>query len=133
MLAASNQHLSVLTKLIDYGEKADQVDFNGNNIFHLIAMSDFENDSSQKNLEYDQKNRNEFLVIKNLISKGILLDSLNNEGETALIIAVKKENILKIKNFLELGASAKILTPDGESALTLAKTSGNVEVLNLLK
>ena len=73
------------------------------------------------------------LINKNLITKDIILNSLNNDGDSALMIAVKKGNLAIIKKLLELGASSKILTPDGESALTLAKTSGNVEVLNLLK
>ena len=73
------------------------------------------------------------LINKNLIPKDIILNSLNNDGETALMIAVKKGHVAMIKKLLELGASPKIVTPDGESALTLAETSGNVEVLNILK
>jgi len=133
LLAASNQHLSVLSKLLDTGEKTDQVDFNGNNIWHLIAMSDFANDNTQKSLESEHKKEDELLIMKNLMPRGIILDSLNNNGETALMIAVKKGNVKIIKNLLELGASVKILAPNGESALTLAKTSGNVEVLILLE
>ena len=133
LLAASNQHLSVLTKLLDSGEQPDQIDFNGNNIWHLIAMSDFANDNSKKNFESEQKKDPELIITKNLIPRGIILDSLNKDGESALMIAVKKGNLAIIKKLLELGASSKILSPDGESALTLAETSGNVEVLNLLK
>ena len=71
--------------------------------------------------------------MQDLISRGIILESLNNNGETALMIAVKKGRIQKIKELLELGASPNTMTPNGQSALTLAETSGNVEVLNLLK
>ena len=61
------------------------------------------------------------------------MDSINNDGETALIIAVKRENLELVKILLNLGASPDILTPDGENALSLAETSGNIEVLNLLR
>ena len=46
LLAASNNHLRVLSKLIDFGEKANQIDLNGNGIWHLIAMSDFANENN---------------------------------------------------------------------------------------
>ena len=49
------------------------------------------------------------------------------------MIAVKRENLELVKIMLNLGASPDIFTPDGENALSLAETSGNIEVLNLLR
>ncbi len=71
--------------------------------------------------------------MKDLVSLGISLDSKNNNGETALMIAVKRENLDLVKIMLNLGASPDIFTSDGENALSLAKTSGNIEILNLLR
>ena len=61
------------------------------------------------------------------------MDSINNEGETALILAVKRENLELVNIMLNLGASPDIITPDGDNAQSLAETSGNIEVLNLLR
>jgi len=73
------------------------------------------------------------MIMHELISRGVLLDSLNSAGETALMIAVKREKVRTIKSLMELGASPDIQTPDGETALTLAKTSGNDELVKLLR
>ena len=61
------------------------------------------------------------------------MDSINNDGETALMKAVKRENLKLVKIFLKLGASPDITTASGENALSMAKTTGNIEVLNLLR
>jgi len=68
-----------------------------------------------------------------LTSRGIILDALNNDGETALMISAKRGKMKLVNNLLELGASDKILTPEGESALTLAEAFGNHEVAKLLR
>jgi len=49
------------------------------------------------------------------------------------MIAVKREKVRTIKSLMELGAFPDIQTPDGETALTLAKTSGNDELVKLLR
>ena len=61
------------------------------------------------------------------------MDSINNDGETALMIAVKRENLELVKLLKNLGASPYIYTPNGENALSLAETSGNIEILKLLR
>ena len=71
--------------------------------------------------------------MKELISQVISLESINNDGETALMIAVKRENLELVKIMLNLGASPDIFKPDGDNALSLAEASGNIEVLNLLR
>ena len=68
-----------------------------------------------------------------MIQNIIPLDSLNNKGETALIIAVNREEVSKIKKLLSIGASPKKLTPEGKSSLKIAESNGNVKILNLLK
>ena len=83
--------------------------------------------------EIVKKDTENLNLMKGLISQGISLDSINNDGETALMIAVKRENLKLVKILLKLGASPDIFTPDGETALSLAKKSGNIDVLDLLR
>ena len=71
--------------------------------------------------------------MKKLFSQGISLDSINNDGETALMLAVKRENLELVKIMLNLGASPDISTLDGDNAISLAEKSGNIEILNLLR
>ena len=103
---------------------------NYNNSIEIIKKN-------SKKLKSEKKvkifNMSAFNLMKVLISQGISLDSINNDGETALMIAVKRENLELVKILLNLGASPEIITPDGENALSLAETSGNIEVLNLLR
>ena len=46
--------------LLDYVEITDQLDFNGNSIWLLIAMSEFSNDGEQKDLEPAEKIENDW-------------------------------------------------------------------------
>ncbi len=133
LLAASNNHLSVIKNLLGYIEKTNHSDLNGNSIWHLIAMSDFSNDGEQKDLEASKKIENDFLIMKNFVDRGIILDSFNNNGDTALMIAVKSGIVTKIKKFLALGALSNKSNSKGESAISYAETSGNLEILSLLK
>ena len=68
-----------------------------------------------------------------LISRGVLLDTFNSAGETALMIAAKHGKMKLVRNLLELGASHKILTPEGNSAFTFATASGKNELAKLLR
>ncbi len=133
LLAASNNHFLVVKQLRDAGQNGNQVDSNGNGIWHLMAMSDVDKESGQIKLDLQQKDQDTTAIMKELISLGILLDTFNNEGKTALIIAAKQGKAKIVKNLLELGASTEILTPEGESALTLAEAAGHNEVIKLLR
>ena len=80
-----------------------------------------------------KKDKENFNLMKELISQGVSLDSINGDGETALMIAVKRENLKLVKILLRLGASTDITTPGGENAFSLAEASGNIDVLKLLR
>ena len=133
MLAATNNHLSVVKQLVDAKKNGKQTDSNGNGIWHLMALNYGQKDREAVSSKMVKKDKDDFNLMKELILQGISLDSINNEGETALMIAVKKENLELIKILLNLGASPDIFKPDGDNALSLAETSGNIEVLNLLR
>jgi len=133
LLAATNNHLSVVIQLLDAGQKGDQKDSNGNGIWHLIAMSDVENEDSDSSYGSGQKEQSTTIIMHELITRGVLLDTLNSAGETALMIAVKRGKVKTLKILLELGASPDVQTPDGESALTLAEASGKDELVKLLR
>ena len=133
LLAATNKHLSVVKHLVNAKQNSKQTDSNGNGIWHLIAMSYAQKNTEVLSTKIVKKNKDNFNLMKELISQGISLDSINNDGETALMIAVKRENLELVKLLKNLGASPYIYTPNGENALSLAETSGNIEILKLLR
>jgi len=57
LLAASNNHLSLVVQLLDAGQKWDQKDTHGNGIWHLMAMSDVEIEESETQLRFRPKRR----------------------------------------------------------------------------
>ena len=133
LLAATNNHLPVLKQLVNAKQNVEQTDSNGNCIWHLIALIDGQKNTEVDSAEITKKDKDNLNLMKERSSHGISLDSINYNGETALMLAVKRENLKLVKILLKLGASPDIITPSGENALSLAKTSGNIEVLNLLR
>ena len=133
LLAATNNHLPVIKQLADAKQNGVQTDSNGNCIWHLMAMIDGQKNKEEDSTKIVKKDIENLNLMKELILQGISLDSINNDGETALMKAVKRENLKLVKIFLKLGASPDITTASGENALSMAKTTGNIEVLNLLR
>ena len=96
-------------------------------------MNDGQKNTVEEPAEIDKKDKENFNLMKELISQGVSLDSINEDGETALMIAVKRENLKLVKILLRLGASTNITTPGGENVFSLAEASGNIDVLKLLR
>ena len=133
LLAATNNHLSVVMQLVDAKQNGKQTDSNGNGIWHLMAMGYGQKNTEDVSTETVKEDKDNFNLMKELISQGISLDSINIDGETALMIAVKRENSELVKSLLNLGASPDIFSTDGENALSLAEKTGNIEILNLFR
>ena len=133
LLAATNNHLSVVKQLVDAKQNGKQTDSNSNGIWHLLAMSYGQKNTETVSYEIVKKDKDNFNLMKEVISQGISLDAINNDGETALMIAVKRESLELVKILLNLGASPETISTEGENALSLAETSGNIEILNLLR
>jgi hypothetical protein len=69
--------------------------------------------------------------IKHLMRKGVVIDSQNRRGETALIIAVKRNRFEIVKLLLNAGADRDIKTKKGLNAKTYAHKIKNVRILDL--
>jgi len=69
-----------------------------------------------------------------LITKGANVNNVNSSGLTPLLKAVKVDNLTTVGMLLEAGADIdKTQKNSGKSALELAVTSGNTEMVKLLK
>ena len=93
LLAATNNHFSVIKHLLNVKQNGRQKDSKGNGIWHLFAMSDGQKNTVEEPTEIAKKDKENFNLMKELVSQGVSLDSINGDGETALMIAIKKENL----------------------------------------
>ena len=60
-------------------------------------------------------------VMESLISKGAMIDAIDSEGNTALILSAKQGNMSGVEYMLKKGAAVNQKNAKGETALSLAK------------
>ena len=63
-----------------------------------MAMSDVENENNDSSYSSGQKEESASKIMHELISRGVLLDTFNSAGETALMIAAKHGKMKLVKN-----------------------------------
>jgi len=61
------------------------------------------------------------------------VNARDDNGETALIMAVFNEQIKIVELLLEAGADVNVMAVNGETALMLAKEWENNEIIEMLK
>ena len=69
--------------------------------------------------------------VKDLISTGIDVNILNEDGDTALIIASKNDHLEIVKVLIAAGADANIKSRHG-TALTIVSKIGHLEIIKTL-
>ena len=65
-----------------------------------LLIQDIQKNTEENYTEIEKKDTDDLNLMKELITQGISLDSKNNDGETALMIAIRRENLNLVKNFL---------------------------------
>jgi serine/threonine-protein phosphatase 6 regulatory ankyrin repeat subunit B len=91
----------IVRDLIENGTDVNIKDANGSNILHFACVT------NNQNLE----------VIKQIISKGVDINSQNNDGYTALICATANLSSDIVKELIANGADVNIAGNDGSTAL----------------
>ena len=71
-------------------------------------------------------------MVSLLLERGVRVNEQNHHGETALIIATRKQHARIVEMLLEAGAKTNIQNNKGTTALMKAVLSGNTQVTNLL-
>lgn len=95
--------------------KPTKLSKNGESVLHILAKKENQSD-----------------IVLYFISKGVNVNSADNDGNTALMNAASGRDISLIKLLLDLGAKVNTVNAKGESALTQAVKSSSVEVINEL-
>ena len=125
MKAASRGDAGVVSALLDAGANVNAVDNNGSNaLLHSFDRENNEHGDERKTLPA----RRIEVARKLLLAKSIDVNVINNDGETALMRAVRLENVEMIKSLLAQGADVNRTDVLGDTAMTVAYSNGNAEV-----
>lgn len=128
MEAAGRGDAGVVMALLDKGADVNAVDQTGNNALLRSLQAD---NSGHMDVERLVKRRSEVARMI-LQAKDVNLNAQNLDGETALMRAVRLENIEMVKLLLSKGADVNRSDVFGDTALTLAYDKGNSEIERLL-
>ena len=99
------------------------------------ANSDYINKtgSSGSNLIHLTSFRNNLNITKLLIDFGASVNSFDEHGNTALLIAICNENLNMVKLLLENNADPELLNDGGTSAIEAAEMRRNYDLINLIR
>ena len=129
MKAAARGDVGVASALFESGANVNAVDSKGSNA--LLYSLDQENMAHGDERATLPARRLE-IAKRLLLAKSLDVNAQNSDGETALMRAVRLENVEMIKSLLAHGADAKRSDVFGDTAITLAYASGNAGIEQLL-
>lgn len=127
LLAAKNGAMKVLKLLVESKVNINHKDEHGKNSLMQGVLLRF----SSKEDGHVVKKANS-LVVKTLIKAGANLDLQDQEGFTALMMAIQKKYNEAAKVLLEAGASLDLQNQKGLTALMIAVTNSNPKMVYLL-
>ncbi|HEX5887734.1 MAG TPA: ankyrin repeat domain-containing protein [Pyrinomonadaceae bacterium] len=129
MKAASRGDVGVVGALVENGANVNAVDSKGSNA--LFYALDRENTAYGDERATLPARRLE-IARRLLLTRSLDVNAQNSDGETALIRAVRLQNVEMIRSLLERGADANRSDVFGDTAATLAYASGKAEIEQLL-
>ena len=97
---------------------------------------------NQANLNYVSKNgtalmacvfKGELQLVDEMLKKNVNLDLTDENGITALILAVQIKNVEMVKKLLSANANKELKCKQNKTAFEYAVFSNNEEIINLLK
>lgn len=129
MKAAARGDVGVAGALIESGANVNAVDSKGTNA--LLYSLDSENLAHGDERATLPVRRLE-ITKRLLLAKSLDVNTQNNDGETALMRAVRLENVETVRSLLAHGADANRSDVFGDTAVTLAYASSNAAIEQLL-
>lgn len=133
---AENKYSSVFSRALYISETDSEQNINEcYELLKYLLASDVEPTmpwGPESALTYAARYRN-YSAVDLLISEGYYeVDSRDNNGDTALIVAAKYGQVKAVKVLLKHGASLALQDKDGKTALDYAIEIGNEEIIDLL-
>lgn len=129
MKAAARGDVGVAVALVESGANVNAVDSKGTNaLLYSLDSENFAHDDERATLP----GRRLEIAKRLLLAKSLDANAQNTDGETALMRAVRIENVETIKSLLAHGADANRSDVFGDTAVSLAYASGNAAIEHLL-
>lgn len=99
--------------------------------FLFIAVAVIFRQESKALIYFAKMNQNK--RIEKLVNKGVEVNYIDRNGDTALIVASKNANLELVKFLLEHGSLVKITNKQGLSAIDYAQKASDNRMVSLLK
>lgn len=126
MHAAIGEELEIAKILIENGANVDVRSYNGDPwinkdgntaLMTLSSLTEIWNDPDSKVVE----------ITELLLNHGADVNAINDDGETALMLASKQLRVNSVKTLLAYGADVNIKNNDGYTAISYTKESGHFD------
>jgi len=88
--------------------------------------------SAKNNLLHDNIENGSLSSIEAALDKGIEIDSVDNNGDTAVLLAARYGRIDVLRLLVERGANVNVLDSKKRDVLNIAITTGAVEIVSML-
>ena len=149
-LASRMNRLHVVRALIQYRARVDSHDTDNNTALIYAAMRGSlpvaqalidagaadaagEDDRTALMFAVLETSKDHLGLVKALLRAGAPLDTRDDAGETALMLAAEVGNVRAVKRLLKAGADRTLLNKESKSALILAREQGHDRVVALLE
>lgn len=134
-LAIKEGHLEIVEELIKSGADINAVDKDNNTpliiaIDHAKATAKF----YRKQYTYSSRWQERQLIIKALLTSGANVTHINKDGETALMVAVKRQDLSTLKDILQISKmTAGSFFGLGKKPINYADKDGNTALILAVK
>ena len=144
-VAAEKGRIVMVKTLLKHGAEIDPADASGETplglailagrtqIAEVLLSAGARLEASQLLLKAADANVTDRDTLRFLIAHGADTEQRNADGDTALLIAIRRDNHRLATHLVRAGAEVNVQAADGQSALALARQLGFAELIQLLE
>ncbi len=139
-LAATSHDVEIFTTMIKSGAKPSIADYIGKTPLDYVSASHKEQfetivaqaEPDKNNMLFSFVEKGSLRPVSQLIEQGADVNIRDKNGDTPLIIAVRKNDSMMTNLLLSKGASTIIMNNTGEHALGIAQKNNNIELAKVI-
>ena len=122
-----------VTNLIKRGADLEAKNNNGQTALMMSVLSLSVNQSDMHAPSYSKQHNRWEQVIKTLVENGADVNTVDNQGASALFLAIFSNDVVLCRYLIKAGADVNHRLPNGISLLRFAKVESNNKIVGLLK